>query len=143
MSVTRFEHWPSLLSAFLDARRNARFEYGVHDCCLFAADALRAITGTDFAAQFRRQYYTRFGALRRMREHCIPPTVENLAAQVFASFGLREIAPGYAQRGDVLVLQQPHDTALGIIALDGMPVIAAERGWGISDRSHALKAWKV
>lgn len=144
MSVTRFEHWPSLLSSFLDSRRQARFTYGAHDCCLFVADALKVITGVDFAADFRNRYSSEFGALRRMREYCADATVDAVAERVFSAHGLPLISPARAQRGDVLALSLAREgMVLSFIALDGMPVIAAERGWGISERAYALKAWKV
>lgn len=143
-SVSRFENWPTRLSAFLDARRAARFEYGGHDCCLFVADALLAMTGVDFAAAFRNRYNSSFGALRRMREACADATVDAVAGQVFGAHGLAEISPLFAQRGDVLALSLAREgMVLGLIALDGMPVIAAERGWGVSDRVYAMKAWHV
>jgi hypothetical protein len=142
--VSRFEDWPTRLSAFLHARRHARFEYGAHDCCLFVADALQAMTGTDFAAAFRNQYNSSFGALRRLREACAEATVDRVAGQVFAAHGLPAISPGYAQRGDVLALSLVREgIVLSLVAPDGMPIIAAECGWGISDRACALKAWKV
>jgi uncharacterized protein DUF6950 len=142
--VSRFENWPTLLSAFLDARRQARFCYGAHDCCLFVADALRVITGVDFAAQFRNRYNTAFGALRRLRESTASASVDATAGRIFAAHGLPAIPPGYAQRGDVLALSLAREgVVLSLVSLDGMPIIAAERGWGISDRACALKAWKV
>lgn len=142
--VSRFEDWPTRFSTFLDARRTTRFAYGAHDCCLFVADALEVITGIDFAAEFRNRYHSAFGARRRIREICPSATVAAIAALIFGAYGLREISPAYAQRGDVLALSLAREgIVLGLISLDGMPIIAAEYGWGISDRMYAVKAWKV
>lgn len=141
--VSRFADWPTRLSAFLDARRTTRFAYGAHDCCLFVADALEVITGIDFAAEFRNQYNSAFGALCRMREKCVEATVDAVAGHIFAAYGLPEISPAYAQRGDVLTLWQRDGMTLGLVLLNGMPAVADDPGWTITGRAHALRAWKV
>ena len=143
MNAHRFDHWPSLLSAYLESRRTVPFRYGSHDCCLFAADAILAITGIDPAASFRNRYQSAFGATRRMRETCAQATVDRLAAIVFAECGFPAIAPVYASRGDIVAIRQPLSIVLAVIALDGRPVIAAESGWCASDRKHAIAAWRI
>ena len=35
------------------ARRDRAFQWGVHDCCLFACDVIRGAGGVDYAAPFR------------------------------------------------------------------------------------------
>lgn len=142
--MQRYDDWPSRLSSYLESRRHTQFAYGSHDCCLFVADAIEAMTGVDVAAHFRDQYHSRFGALRRLRERSVRPTVDVIAGQVFGAYGLPEIQAAYAQRGDVLALSLDREgVVLGLVALDGMPIIAAEQGWGVAGRSYALRGWHV
>jgi len=36
--MSRADNWRTLLADFIEARRERAFEWGSHDCCLFAAD---------------------------------------------------------------------------------------------------------
>ena len=144
MNVHRFENWPSILHSYLESRRATPFEYGAHDCCLFAADAIFAITGIDPAASFRNHYYSAFTATRRMREVCVSGSLNQIAVITFSRCGFPVIHPYFAGRGDIMLIRQaPRADALAVVALDGWPVIAADTGWRASDRQRAVTAWKI
>jgi len=51
--MERVQGWESKLDKFVESRHNTRFEWGKHDCCLFACDAVKEITGEDPAYAFR------------------------------------------------------------------------------------------
>src|SRR5258708_4686376 len=54
--MKRLEDWVVRLEAFIKERTAQPFKWGSQDCCLFAADAIEAITGVDLAADFRGKY---------------------------------------------------------------------------------------
>lgn len=56
--------WPEHLHACIAARLGQPFAWGRHDCCLFAADCVAAITGADPAADLRGRYATASSAQR-------------------------------------------------------------------------------
>lgn len=56
LRLKRFEDWPLRLSRFITESRPKRFAWGTHDCLLFAADTIVALTGHDFGAGIRGQY---------------------------------------------------------------------------------------
>lgn len=64
--MTRAPDWRARLAALVEQRRAAPFVWGAHDCCLWASDAVLAMTGLDVAAPLRG-YINRFGALRSLR----------------------------------------------------------------------------
>jgi hypothetical protein len=64
--LIRREDWPSRLAAALEAARDKPFRWGVHDCGLFAADCVLAMTDTDPAALYRGQYADEEGARATM-----------------------------------------------------------------------------
>ncbi|MGL5116503.1 MAG: DUF6950 family protein [Beijerinckiaceae bacterium] len=64
--MTRHEDWRARLASLVAARRAQAFVWGEADCCLWASDAVAAMTGRDIAAPLRG-YSTRFGALRALR----------------------------------------------------------------------------
>ena len=55
-TLNRTRLWQSRLDELLSARASTPFEWGVHDCCLFGADVVLALTNHDAAAAFRGTY---------------------------------------------------------------------------------------
>ena len=62
--MPRHSNWTAPLIEYLAAAARRPFKPGHHDCALFAAGAVAAMTGTDFAAQWRGRYTTLRGGLR-------------------------------------------------------------------------------
>lgn len=130
--MNRLENWPTLLVDFIDARRDTPFVWGVSDCCLFAADAVHAITGIDFAAGRRGTYDDARGALALIEA----------AGGVAGLVPFDEIDTGYAQRGDVVMLDMDGRDVLAVHLGD---VIAGQGPDGITRvaLSAARRAWRV
>lgn len=100
--------WEAALSDYLTASVNARFAWGELDCALFAAGAVRAMTGIDFAAPFRGRYRTARGSVRALRRYgagSLVATVEQL---------LGEVPIGFARRGDIVLHGDERTGALGV-----------------------------
>lgn len=120
------------LEAFLLDRRNAPFKWGENDCCLFVADAVKALHGIDYAKELRG-YTTRFGAARRIYK------AGGLSSIVDAM--LSPISPALARRGDVVMFVAQDGEALGLCVgskfaaagLDGVRFFGLE---------HAKRAWR-
>ena len=53
VTTPRLPDWQARLGALLETRSRKPFEWGLHDCCLFAADAVHATVGVDPAADLR------------------------------------------------------------------------------------------
>ena len=54
--ITRLPDWRARLEAYLDSIEGRPFAWGDLDCALFAADCVLAMTGVDFANDFRGKY---------------------------------------------------------------------------------------
>ena len=61
--MTRLPNWRPRLYDYLAEGARTPFAYGQHDCAMFAAGAVEAMTGTDPAAEFRSRYSTLRGGL--------------------------------------------------------------------------------
>lgn len=66
--MNRKPTWENDLADFIADRLNMPFEWGNHDCALFAADAVEAMTGIDPASDFRGNYTTQKTAREALRE---------------------------------------------------------------------------
>ncbi|GEA12675.1 hypothetical protein [Alteromonas sp. KUL49] len=65
----RLPNWDIELAEYIESVANAPFAWGEHDCCLFAANAAKLITGIDFAQRFRGKYSTELGAARALKRY--------------------------------------------------------------------------
>jgi hypothetical protein len=104
--MRRREDWLERVIAHVDTVRQKTFEYGALDCCLFAADCVKAMTDEDPAAPARGRYKTADEALATLlsvyEANDLPELMEALAAK----YGWEEIEnPRYAQRGDIILLK--------------------------------------
>ena len=143
--MLRAHDWPTRLLNHVELARRTPFAWGVSDCCLFACDCVRAMTGVDPAAWFRGRYKTQRGAMRALKTFA-GGGLEATARRITAELGMPEISPALAQRGDVVLLSlpdcPPENLALGICLGDHH---AAQGPAGISNvpLAFAVRAWRV
>lgn len=93
--IRRHADWQPRLAAFIESRLAAHFVWGANDCCLFAADAVAAMTGRDLARHLRG-YATERAAQRLVRQ------LGGMAAIATAALG-EPIAPPLARVGDIVL----------------------------------------
>ena len=136
--TARLPGWPERLAAFIEARRDQPFDWAVNDCCALAADAVLAMTGRDFLADYRGRYATEEQAEALMGEGGLPAFLP----RVLAAFGAVPVPPAEAQRGDVAliglenqlvcgVVTGPHIAAPGARGLAFVPLRRATMAWGV------------
>jgi hypothetical protein len=113
------------------------YAWGQHDCALFAAGAVEAMTGIDFAAEFRGKYEDEDGA-RRLLTSLGCEDVGDLASRY-----LPEITPAEARRGDVVMIEGQLGPFLAVVdgrtavgpsarGLTHTPVELGTRAWGVA-----------
>ncbi|MDM0024070.1 DUF6950 family protein [Variovorax saccharolyticus] len=132
--MTRLQDWQLRFAAFAKERASMPFAWGSNDCCLFAADAVLALTGKDWGADYRGGYDDAKRALRAM-----------------PAGGLREVAsralgepvsPLLAAVGDVVLMESEGRELLAIC--NGTSAIGpGADGLTSIDMEAALAAWKV
>jgi hypothetical protein len=121
----RLPDWKSRLTAYLAAKAPLLIEPGVHDCALFPAGAVEAMTGVDLAVEWRGRYTT---------------FEEGFKALVARHF--EEIAPAFAWAGDLAVVDGPLGPSLGVVQGEGVYVLTGTR-MGLLPLTHALRAFRV
>lgn len=136
------------LDRFLLDHAHAPFAYGRFDCCLFVADAIHAMTGTDIAARFRGRYHSRKSAHQAIKTYCGKPSVRTLIERAATEHGMPAIPVSCAQRGDLLLLKRAKGYSLGILALNGRDALVMRRVgiWRLPLAelgSQACSAWRV
>ena len=132
----RKDGWRNLLIAHLSRVVRQPFEMGQHDCALFAAGCVEAMTGADYAADFRGRYKTMKGGIRVLRKAGFEDHIA-LAASHFD-----EIAPAFAGEGDLAAVDTPDGLALGVVQGAGVYVLGLD-GLGVVSRLQAVRAFRV
>lgn len=132
----RFEDWPERLDAAIEAARGAAFSWGAHDCALFALGVAQALTGTDYGKPWRGEYASEAEAAQ------ILTAGGGLEAMASALFG-PPVAPAFAQRGDVVLFEQPGGPALGVCLGVNSAFVTAPRGLVFVPTARCAVAWRV
>ena len=107
--LSRFPDWRTRLVAYLSASVRLPFEDGKHDCALFLAGGVLAMTGQDFAAPYRGRYTTIAGGIRILRKDGYDDHVDLARAH------LAQKSPAFANEGDGAVVQTEDGPSLGIV----------------------------
>lgn len=132
--MTRLPGWQSRLAAWLSSISRTPFEPGRHDCALFAAGAVEALTGVDLAADWRGHYRTLRGGIRVLRRAGYADHIALARAHFPVTARPRP--------GDLAVIATSTGPALGV--MQGLHIYApAEIGWGLSPRAAASEFFEV
>lgn len=131
----RFPDWPSRLDDVIRAASERRFRYGYHDCCLFAADVVLALTGRDPAAELRGYRGRRQAIQILAREGGLVPLVSRVldCAPVHAAM---------AAKGDVVFGSPIREGAIGV-CVGRLVAFAGVDGLSLHPRAVAALAWRV
>ena len=130
----RLYDWQLRFSEFVKSRAAEPFAWGRNDCCLFAADAVIAMTGSDHAAGLR-------GYVTAMEAHRLIEERGGLKELVGSSLGA-PIPPSFASVGDVVLVENEGRELLAIC--NGTAALApGKTGIVVLGMNAAVAAWRV
>ena len=142
LRLIRRGDWESRLVRFIASRRDEPFAWGRHDCCLFAADCIEAMTGVDPAARLRG-YSDRRGAVAALRGFA-DGGLAGVMSAIAEELGAAEVEPDFARRGDAAyVVQESGAGSFGIVLSEGVAVAGLPRGVAMLPRARVVRTWRV
>ena len=129
--LTRLPDWQKRLSDLIVSRMQKPFVWGSNDCCLFAADAVLAVTGVDLARDERGRYGDRAGS----------QSVLKGVGGLFGAAGRAgtRIDPSRAIEGDVGLVR----VGKPVLAVRISHVWMAPAAWGLNAMPVAVVAWGI
>ena len=137
MSVTiRLPDWRNRLVKYLLDVGRTPFRDGVHDCALFFAGGVQAMTGHDYAAAYRGRYTPLRGGFRILRKDGFRDHI------ALAKSHLSEKPAAFAQAGDGAHVEAPEGDALGIVQGASIYVLLPS-GLALVPLTHARCALEV
>lgn len=163
LKIKRLSNWERRLDAHFVAARTIPFALGRFDCALAACQAVAAITGVDPGAAWRGEYSSASEAAALIALHGATLSLEaasaidsakadlgSLAADIAAAHGFAEVKPTFAQRGDVVLVDNGDPArALGTVDLSGRfawcvgGLAGNDRGFVRVPMQRWLRAWHV
>ena len=146
--MKRLSNWEALLADEIGRNLTRGFEWGAYDCALAACDFIRAQTGVDPASAYRGKYHSEDEAAA-----ITGGDLGTFAAGIAQSFGMQEVAPLMAGRGDLVLIDNgpphapsghPQSLALGVVDLTGQYALCAgTRGLMKLKHERWKRAWRV
>lgn len=136
IEIERLPDWRERLYRYVMAVMNDPFRPGRHDCALFAAGAVEAMTGTDLAADWRGKYRSMAASRKLLAERGYDDH-EAVCREM-----LPEVAPSFAQVGDIAVVEQDEGKALGIVQGEVIYCLHVG-GSAIVPRERMVRAYRV
>lgn len=134
--MTRHPDWRQRLTAYLRARAGQPYRPGRHDCALFAAGAVEAMTGVDLARGWRG--YRTLAEGRRKLADGGHAGLGDLCAAHFEA-----VAPLKARPGDVALVPLPDGgEALGIVQGSAIYLVTPQ-GLGLLPLTAAARVFRV
>lgn len=132
----RIKNWPQVLEIFVWEHTGRVFEWGVQDCCTFAADWVELATGKPIEGKKWRGTYTTFlGAMLQVGR-------AGGVAKIPGKWGLAPVAVALATRGDLVSVVSPLGLALGV-CLGPKIAVPGRTGLVFVDRIMGRNAWRV
>lgn len=132
----RLPDWQVHFERFIEEHRTLPFAWGKHDCCLFAANSVFAITGIDYAKDFRDTYNSTSSAARVIAKF---GDLESVAIHLL---GYPPVSVMYADIGDVILTNQDGRDLLAVC--NGSTMLApGEHGLVTLETYTGLRTWKI
>lgn len=125
--------WVEQLWRVVKAYDGVPFEYGRHDCCLFVARCIDAMTDSDLAWTLAYHYHDEPSALAFIRHEC--------GIERAVSGFLGDTVDGLPRRGDVAMVPTERGDGVGMCV--GTTIAVAGDGVEFYPLSAALKTWRV
>ncbi len=134
----RFVDWEQRLNNVVNEYMLKPFEWGVSDCCMFAADCVAAMTGIDYAKGIRNTYTNIEEARQRINEVYSVTGVDDIPNAV----GLQEIGCTKAMRGDIVAYETKYGPALGV-CYGRYALFKSDIGLQSVAMNRVQKSWRV
>ena len=134
--ITRKIDWQLEFEKVVSEHKDKPFIWGEHDCVLWAANAVLAITEFDAAEGFRDSYSTALGAAKLLKDF------GGMESLVTKKLDREPVAPAFANVGDVLMGLQESQPMLAICNGETMLAPGVE-GLVALPTLSAVKAWKI
>jgi hypothetical protein len=149
--MPRHSNWATRLHLLIESSKGITFDWGHYNCGLFATRWIREATGVDLGAPYVGKAKDEASAEAIFLNGGTSVTaLGDFAAAIAKANSMAEVAPTYAQRGDIVWLDNSTAKnpstygALGVVSLDPRyAVCMSEKGTVRVHMNRWRRAWRV
>lgn len=134
--MERLPDWEDRLHALIVEKHDEPFRWGKHDCALFGAAVVAAITGEDHGAPFANRYDDAEGAARALRKYGKGTITKTFDAH------LDRRAVALLRRGDLAMQGEGMQSSIGVV-IGNDALFVGDMGLERRDRSTWARGWAV
>ena len=134
--MSRHPKWEARLSECIGANRKRAYEPSRHDCLLWPAEAVKAVTGKDHGRGHRGKYKSAASAYRYLQ------MLGFTSPEEYLDNLFDEKPVGFAQKGDLVLVRTDTGDNPGV-CMGGFALVAGEEGLIRAPRALWLKAWGI
>ncbi len=133
--MNRRYDWASQMYSVIDAHIDSPFEWGLNDCCLFAARVVDAMCGTAHEVELTKHYSDEASALQY---------IENFGgiAKAVETYLGKSLTDGRPNRGDVILFSGENGETIGVCCGLYIAAMGAE-GIVTTNRSTVICYWSI
>jgi hypothetical protein len=142
--MKKLPDWVQRFEAVVSAAKFKPFDWASHNCVTFTAECFEAITGVDGMAEIDLDFSTKRKATAAIKKFS-GKGISEVGEKVAKQYGMKEVPPGFAKRGDPVISRWDGVDLMGTVDLTGRGVICIqpEAGLGTLPLSSVIKAWSI
>lgn len=133
--MAKREDWVDKMWLAIKDSEDEHFEWGKHDCCLFSAKVVDAMSDSNFLQKLLNSYSDDKSALEFIKSF-------GSLREATASFLGAEAPLSFMQRGDVVLFDNDGRETLGI-CIGSTIASVGETGAVVVAKSHAICRWSI
>lgn len=136
----RCEDWPEKLDSYIKENLNKPFSYAENDCCTFASEIIKIMTGKDIMEGMRGKYKDKESGYKVMKRFA--GGLIGTFKKTMEKYSFEEIPPLMAQRGDVVIYETEMGDTVGICIGDKI-ITPGENGIISNPIFEGKMAWRI
>ena len=131
----RRQDWPEILAGMIETYRHEPFSWGEHDCAMWAASVIKAMTDIDPAVEFRNTYSTAGDAFHILEHHGgLLHVVDKMFPRIESVLT--------ARRGDITAMLGEFGPTLGV-CIGHQCAYPGKQGLVFHPLRNCIAAWRV
>ena len=138
--MKKLPQWDTKLFAFINSNTERAFAWGKWDCCIFAVEGIKAMTGKEM---IKIEWQDKKGAFKFIADN--GRTLNKVTSKYAKKAGISTIDKNFITAGDIVLLEDNFNDNEELIGICTGNLIAcvSEEGITYRENSRAKKVWRL
>ena len=152
--MTRIDGWENKLETYFLSRKDTPFIWGKTDCCMFVADAIKAITEVDVGEYFRDKYTKILPAYALMKAYSNGGSLQETWERIASDNKMKQVYNKDMLPGDIVTMKLEgycnplagrlsNGITVGIQSFAEGVLCQGKEGLVLSLKPEIVSSWKI